>query len=651
MTRFLAALIVIYMLVATFAAAFAQDGAHTHPAYEQALKERKDVDAAIGQEIIDLKIQVNENLSSIVGLEEQVSEILLRLEALEETGSGEPVDPPVEPEPVKGGIQVGAWFPQPWNVEQPYANLVHASGMFWYGDGWSRLEPEHIDSRTGLPKSMAGNSALTSDLFFPNNDGVREWNGDWVLKADCTGNVRLNLLFAPSDTKRLGNCHLAFTRDYDAISKNHYGIQIANLDGTIANLRLCRAEDMVRCDSGTITSSRFEAGLKGYTDLRFMDLQSATTALIRSVDDQATIAATQWGVESKALNGNPPFVGMPMDAPFIMAVENGVIAWLNLPMTLGAPAVAVTDAGAWRSAGRDNALAILQSEEWDRYADALVASLIRSGYPEKRVLKIALANEVWNFASLYQVTTNYAWGVGEGLRSQGLQGYEIRTGYGALSARFRQAFNDALARAGRKQAVRYIIESQAAWDLMSADAIKGARWYVERSGENWETAREQFGLSVASYWAAKWDAFDTPAGWNARIAADPAGTMDAFRDFILTDPADFGAKWVFSAIARHKRVADETGVNLTDFYEGGSHLERPDYIPREWFTSFLWGEHGAEINETVNRTLRDTYPDLTLSNYVLAGAPGSAPWLDGLLSAPTPMMNSWKPFMKKGSNP
>lgn len=632
--------------------ALAQDGAHNHSVYEQELKERKDVDAVIGQEIIDLKSAVNSNRASIVELEGQVSSIMLRLEALESvepTPEPEPIPEPI-PEPViKGGLQGGIWYPASFNLEEPYADLFSSTSILWYGDNWRQLDTSQIDPMTGLPKNLGSNSSLTSNMFFTNPPPqMREWDGQWILKADCIGDVEIGIVFAPKELiDRKGPCEVHFTRDnVGGKTLYHHAVNINRLNGSISNVRLCRVEDIDRCDAGVITSSRFASLVEGYTDLRYMNLQSATTALIRSVEDQATMKAEHWGTASNAVGGHPPYVGMPLEVPFVMSVETNTIAWVHWPITLGAPEVS-GDAGVWRQAAKENAETILNSVEWDRYGDAFVAALIKSGYPETRKLKVSLSNEVWNFSSEYHLTTNYAWGIGEGLRSSGLQGHEIRTGYGALFGRMREALNKALVKAGRQQNIEYIVESQAAWDLMSIDALRGLQWYVKRSGEEWADAKGEIGLSVASYWAGDWAAFDSPSGWAVRIASDPQGTMDAFKEFILTDSANYGAQWVYTVIAAHKKVADTFGIPLTGFYEGGSHLDRPDYISKDWYTKFLWGEHGAAINAEVNSELRKRYPDTTLSNYVIAGEPGKGPWEDGTYSSPTPMMKSWDLFKHK----
>lgn len=577
--------------------------------------------------------------------------------------------PPAEPAPRaadagaagaagrRGPIQVGPHYPAGFNLEEPYANILHAGTSRWMdpGDGWKAVDPSILDRVTGLPRELPGGANLSSDLMFTGSDADRlSWDGDWVLKADCTGSVEIDISFAPAPlVRRKSPCHIEFTRDQKGKKTlYHHGVVINRLKGAVANLRLCRTENVQRCEAGIITSQRFADAVKGYDVIRYVNLQAASTALVSSVDEIAPPDAVFWGnATPREGTYKPPFVGMPIKAPFVMSVETDTMAWVHAPISLGGPSfddpAIGRDVGKWRAAVKANVNSILESPEWDRYADAFVAALIESGYPADRPVYVALANEVWNFASEYFATTNYAWGFGEGLReTYGVQGHEIRTGYGALSARWRAALDAALARAGRDQNIVYLIESQAAWVEMSTSALAGAKWYVEHVGGDWAAASGDFGLSVASYWAANWGAYATPDDWKAKIAANPAGTMDAFERFIMTSPADFGAPWAFKVIAAHAAEAKKWGVPFIGFYEGGSHLERPDYIPKEWWTAFLWGPHGGRINAAVNEKLRQTYPDAILSNYVLAGPVGAGPWGEGPYGADNAYARSWDRFLR-----
>ena len=83
------------------------------------------------------------------------------------------------------------------------------------------------------------------------------------------------------------------------------------------------------------------------------------------------------------------------------------------------------------------------------------------------------------------------------------------------------------------------------------------------------------------------------------------------------------------------------------YYEGGSHLEKPAEMPREAYEAWHWGDAGGRINAAVNAAIVNAYPDVILSNYVLAGTKGGQPWFEGELGEQNnTMIDSWKPYQK-----
>ncbi|MHA7873063.1 MAG: hypothetical protein ACX939_11990, partial [Hyphococcus sp.] len=295
-----------------------------------------------------------------------------------------------------------------------------------------------------------------------------------------------------------------------------------------------------------------------------------------------------------------------------------------------------------RELARDNAADILASPEWDRYADKFVEALMASGYPEDRILYTTVSNEVWNFAFHYLASTQFAWGLGEGL-----QGGHFRHGYGAALARWKLALDAALARAGRDQPVIYVAEGQAANPSTTHDALSAMKQYLKDAGEDWNAHAPQIGVSVASYWGGlpNWRAAGSVEEWK-----NP--TPEFWRrveDRLLNGPAtEIATKaWVLAQFRYHQREASRFGVPVIGAYEGGSHFEKPHEMPREAYEAWHWGAPGARINKAVNDALAEAFPGIILSNYVLAGPTGGQPWFDGEYGEQTLLDRSWEPYQRQ----
>jgi len=104
-------------------------------------------------------------------------------------------------------------------------------------------------------------------------------------------------------------------------------------------------------------------------------------------------------------------------------------------------------------------------------------------------------------------------------------------------------------------------------------------------------------------------------------------------------------------IRQNKAEGAKFGVRLIGAYEGGSHLERPAFVDKDWYREFIWGEQGGRVNEAVNRAIAKAFPGFILSNYVLAGPMGGQPWFEGPYGADNPYEQSWEPFMRSGQAP
>ncbi|WDI31045.1 hypothetical protein PUV54_13900 [Hyphococcus flavus] len=560
------------------------------------------------------------------------------------------------PKPI---LQVGPWYPAPSNIEEPYINIIHASEMRWSGGDMHTadlLENGYIDLVTGLPSSLPNKNTLTSDVYFTANDKTF-YDGNWVLEWEVADNERadLSMLYVADHLqKKTDRNRVEFKRDAaSGATPYHAAIQIKRLDAPLTALRLYRAENETALHEGKIYNPVFIEAVSEYDIIRMMDLQEANRALVRGISDVASNDAAYWGNKSwESFVGadraplRPPYQSMPFDAVFSLGVEADSALWVHAPITLGSDLdifssdIFDQDVGKWlnniSAQVRLNATATLENQAWDVYADRFVQALILSDYPEDRPLYVTLANEVWNFAGQYNLTTRYALALGQGLAPE-IGGGDARTGYGAASARWKLALDAALERADRNQRLIYVVESQAANPSTTHEALRAAKTYLMTQGEDWAAHSASFGVSVASYWGSV-DFF--------KSSIDPNDT-GAIATWVLEGPPNHIATlpWVLRMWKAHAALAENFGVPFIGAYEGGSHFEKPAEMRREIYKSFIWGEEdglsGGDVNLAVNQALAEAFPGVILSNYVLAGPTGGQPWFEGPIGVENPYEKSW----------
>jgi hypothetical protein len=555
-------------------------------------------------------------------------------------------------------LQVGPWTPMPANFEEPFINLVHASPVSWTRDNdeWTTAKMYSqgvLDPVTGLPRTLP-EGWMRSGVYFTSPPGSNKarWAGEWVLEWE--GKADLSMLWLPGGAQwRAGSNRVEFTRSADM---DHAAISISRLKEPLRAVRIFRKENEAALRAGKIYNPRFIEEVRKYDVVRTMDLQEVNRTMVTQVEELSTMAACCWNnLAWKDLprKTDHPFRSMPLAAMFALAVEADNALWHTAPLELGAPkrfydpSIMSDDngvvAGAWRALARENAADILASKEWDRYADRFVAALAASGYPSERPLYTTISNEVWNFAFQYTISTNYAWGLGEGLEDGG----HYRHGYGAALARWKLALDAALTRAGREQAVVYVVEGQAANPSTTADALGAAKRLMEARGKVWEEQAPDFGVSVASYWGSpdNWSAVASAAQWPGAGETEAA----ALEDRLINGPAaEWGTRaWVLARFDDHAQIGAGFGVRLVGAYEGGPHLEKPREVARDFYTAFLWGARGAAVNTAVNDALAEAYPGIILSNYVLAGPIGGQPWFDGEYGEANEMQQSWEKYQRR----
>ncbi len=562
-------------------------------------------------------------------------------------------------------LQIGPWSPAAFNIEEPFINIIHASTVSWEGGGKNTrelYEEGFIDPNTGLPVRLPNGATLTSGVYFTAYDKTY-YDGDWVLEWD--GDADIGMLFINNRyQRRISKNRLEFTRNaVDGLTPAHAAIQVRRLKGPLKSLRLYRKENETALKSGKIYSPRFIDTVSRGDIIRTMDLQEANRVFIRRIEDVATMDEFFWNntlQQPKAFDF--PHRSMPIEALFALAAEADTALWFHAPLELGAhlsffdPSIrgggVEEHASKYSTLAEENVSAILDSPEWDRYADQVVAALVKTGYPPDRTLYTTVSNEVWNFALRYHFTTRYAWGFGKGYAAaSGRSNWSYREGYGVLLARWAEALDAALVRAGRTQPVIYVVEGQAANPDTTTRALKGMKAYVEDRERVWADFAPRLGVSVASYWGSRqsWKAVMGEDEWPAAIASDPVGAAKRLADFYIGGPDHVIAtkSWVLKKFSNHAFQAEQYGVKLIGAYEGGSHDERPRYINGDFYRNYLWGPEGARVNTAVNDALAEAYPGIILSNYATVGPPGGQPWFDGFYDENNDMQRSWAKYERR----
>ncbi len=633
-------LLVLFVCVATMAQVYAQEGA--------AMDARNDAQDAAIEGVYEKALEGD------AAIMVDFWELEARVTALE---NAKPTPPPIEPPPVETGVKLqgGPWYISPHNIEEIFINLFHASNVSWKQSGGitaeQLFENGTLNKKTGLPDGPIDRT-LTSDVFFTYDDKTI-YDGDWVL--ECDGDADLAVLFIQSSrVKKTGPCRYEFSRDAaSGATPWHNMMQITAVRSPVTAIRLYRAENEEALKSGKIYNPKFVDEIRKYHIVRSMDMQETNRASVRDFDKLATMDACCWNNYEWQTGKDRPFSSMPLEAVIALVIEADNSLWHHAPITLGAPTeLDDIDLGIVDNPGERNnqismlafsqAKAQLAQGEWEEYAKGFVEALDAQGYNEATPLYTTVANEVWNYAWQYQLTTTWASGVG------GAYDNDLRFGYGLLLARYAMAVDEALRIAGRDQNITYVVEGQAANPWTTQNALAGVRAFIEARGENWDEWAPKFGVSVASYWGSHdvWRAAGSTDDWRNPTPA----FWVRVEDQVLNGPDTTTGtlNWVLAKFAEHEAAGAEYGVNLIGAYEGGSHFEKPSEMPSEAYRAWHWGEPGGRVNAAVNQALAEKYPNIILSNYVIAGPKGGQPWFEGPIGdEDNTMIDSWRQFQKK----
>lgn len=582
---------------------------------------------------------------------------------------------PVEPNRADGRpiLQVGVDNWSVTNIEEPFVNWARKFGNNWTavkaGAGGETMEMAalmaagYIDRETLLPKAIPpGFDFIRSGLFrFGARHDPVGYAGRYIIEWDGDAAARIALGCAGSQkhvaTNRIEiNCR-ANDRAWTQVQFTVIG------PGGLKAVRIFRPEDEAEIRAGATFRRPFLDYCRRYKVLRTLSIQDPNRAAARSVDRLTPKAAAQWGASpalAAAGPGSGPGAGLPMGPPmealFDLAVACDAALWMHVAGPIGAPPVfddiAVTGPrrGEVRERAVENAAAIVASQEWDRYADEVVRSLIASGYPATRALYIETGNEVWSNAFPFWWYTNYFLGIRDWVNTQTpVSGYGSMVGAGFMEARFADALDRALARAGRKQAVVFVLACQHANTATCESVITGFKQYFVWAGIAPGPFLARAGLSTATYFSkgianlfpgATDD--EKAAAWRNAIAADPAGTAKALTDWYLSADTCCSIPYLVRMRKAHTAIAARAGIAFIGDYEGEDHDQalaplRNDAAFEDWYLRvWLDGPDGERLTREWLKALYADNPDAIIANFSgIAKRSVKWPWGDGLYGEDT----------------
>lgn len=581
------------------------------------------------------------------------------------------VPPASEPNTADGRpiLQLGLSGWGTGSLEEPFLNLFRMTGNDWtavrnFPDGTTLPMAEllaggFLDPETLLPRAVPpGFDAVRSGLF---RGGVRHdpaaYAGTYVVEWEGEADARVRLGCATSQKRVAAN---RIELDCPETDKAWTQIWFSGLGpGGLKAVRVFRKEDEARVKAGEVFSPRFLAYAGRYKVLRTLDGQGANISGARSVDRLGKKAHAGWGA-SHWFNDDGLPMGPPIEALFDLAVAADAALWMHVAGPIGAPPEIdpynLRDGPLKKDIQlftKAHAAEILGSPEWDRYADEIVRSAVASRYPETRTLYIEIANEVWNNANPFWWSTRYYSGLNDYLKENGgPEGFGSKVAHGYVTGLFAVAFDKALARAGRSQAVVFVLAGQHANPTTTRSMGAGFRYFFERQGIDPAPYLARAGLATATYFgegtskvrglfkAASDDEMKTK--WLAAIESDPQGTAKALTDWYLTVDQCCTIPYLVRLRKAHEAVAAAAGIRFIGDYEGESHeaaspVLRDDPTFRDWyFTVWMDGPEGERLTREWVRALYEENPAAILANYKGACVRQiRKPWCDGLIGQDT----------------
>lgn len=514
---------------------------------------------------------------------------------------------------------------------------------------------------------------------------VVTWTGDAQIKVGLGGSKR---------QKVTGKNRLEFT----ALPKDSWtSVRITRIGKRcVGDIQAFRAEDEDLLPKGQVFRDHYRSFVGQFDVVRTMAWSASNDSHIRSVNELTPWSAPFWASRgNKPLVSNGPFTYEPSRRPidhsvfasaplklhFRLAKESGVAIWLNVPPMLGRPTFpGDVDWSDWRAfkyvdeaKKPEIAQATLSSEEWRKYADAVVAQLIEEDYPRDKMLYLEIGNEIWNWAGHFARHTGHFQGLGSYLKQSRPDypgGEPLRVAYGYVSAMFAEIFSVSLKKAERKQRWKMVIATHTAWpEARLRHALEGLKWY-NRNIASTPEATSRFVYSTTSYFSGgfHWskdnqlfgkrfvDKKDWVDRWLLELQKNPEALARRIETYLL----NVGAKpnnvaYVLQKHAANKQVADSYGIEFLGDYEGSSHDDIRDRRLKQnsaataFYKRWYRSKRAARVQEAMNSALIKQAPDALIADFVRFSAQKQAfnPWAEQ--NDPddvTPLSKYWSEFLR-----
>jgi hypothetical protein len=577
-------------------------------------------------------------------------------------------------------LQLGLGPAVAYNLEEPFINIAQARGASWSFqteakeklDGGDAVQAGYLDPETYMPTPKARSAKYAAvAVFFPGADSFRNYYADdYVL--DWKGEAR-GFMQRWEQTTRPRRSDNAVIYPLKPAQVTESSLRFSSIGEGFRDVRFYREKNRALLDQGKVWNPAFIDYIRRYDIVRTMDVQATNNSPVRRFDQIARVNEP-WGQSASLAWPESPFYGAPYEILFDLGVEADVSIWLTIPPQIGSPTSASDpslrqEGKAGRiaykkvmAAAAANAKKTLESPEWEVFARAFADRYLASGYPQSRPLYIEMANEVWNFAPPFLVSSNYAIGIAKGVNPQ----WKIGHGYGVLSARFMAALEKEFAKRKVKPNVIYVIASHTADPGRTRQALEGVAGELKALGEDPAKYLPKTGVAVTNYYgnfnSISKALFGTQVPseyapmWIKAIRENPDEFADRVSALLVDGPANvkLTSAWIVAHWKMHQTVAEKAGSRFIGAYEGGSHLVPPKELASskaflDWWMNYHWGEAGAGVARAVNRDLIEAFPGAIISNYKSIGRPGPAnPWIDGHPAAPTPMLRMWDEFGRPG---
>ena len=580
-------------------------------------------------------------------------------------------------------LQLGVGFAAPYNLEEPFLNAAKARPAGWSFEigprqrvqGQEAVKAGYLDPKTLLPTQKAAEAKFGEiAVFYSGAEQFPSYYADeYVLDWKGQAQGVMQRWDTASIVSR-GKNSVTFSLKPSQVKGG--AMRFSGFGDDFSDIRLYRKKYAALLDRGEIWNPEFINYVRRYDIARTMDLQYTNNFQVRRFDQIAKIS-DPWGQRSAIAWPEPPFFSIPYEVLFDLGVKADVAIWLTVPPQLGSPISAADpslrqakkpsklDSVKLRAVVSAKSGEILGSPEWDIFAKAFVDRYAASGYPASRPLYVEVGNEVWNNASGFWISSNYAVAIAEGAADK----KNVGQGYGVLVARYIMALEKEFAARKLKSNIVYVIASHTTNPWRTQQALEGFAGYLKKNGVDPKAYFPKTAVAVTNYYGhfhamsesmfgSKDPAVYAPL-WIAEIEKDPDGFAHRISAMLTDGPTSVKATgpWLIARFKEHRALAENAGSRLLGGYEGGSALTPPKELRQsktftDWWMAYHWSAEYATVGRRINNDLIAAFPGIVIANYKSIGTLSpDTPWNDGHYAKITPMMTMWDEFARQNRLP